>query len=291
MTTEQTLCGDCPPVGYPTDKTRCLPCPRRTEQGAPEAGATTALRDEIARIIDPHSFCDIPFTDEQVLLDMVEQSKRDAERKADRILAALAASPSPPPVGVQSGTPFPGDDIDQLLSVLETIEYVAHNDIRADGMKSIWDFTRYAKALLPRIRSAAPPVGGEVVKLEPMYVLAASLRKSIPNGFVSSIMLGWRRGLSEDAAKDSFLSSVQREKPSFSIDELLCSEVPSALVPSSPSLLGPRFKIRQLGEIEFEGVDGKPEHINGLVLEALSDDDVRAAGSLFGQTVTVGASS
>lgn len=25
-----TLCEDCPPVGYPTDKTRCLPCPRRT---------------------------------------------------------------------------------------------------------------------------------------------------------------------------------------------------------------------------------------------------------------------
>lgn len=23
------LCSDCPPVGYPTDKTRCLPCPRR----------------------------------------------------------------------------------------------------------------------------------------------------------------------------------------------------------------------------------------------------------------------
>ena len=24
------LCSDCPPVGYPADKTRCLPCPRRT---------------------------------------------------------------------------------------------------------------------------------------------------------------------------------------------------------------------------------------------------------------------
>lgn len=24
------LCDDCPPLGYPTDKTRCLPCPRRT---------------------------------------------------------------------------------------------------------------------------------------------------------------------------------------------------------------------------------------------------------------------
>lgn len=28
------LCSDCPPVGYPTDKTRCTPCPRRTELNA-----------------------------------------------------------------------------------------------------------------------------------------------------------------------------------------------------------------------------------------------------------------
>ena len=28
-TLDAALCDDCPPVGYPTDKTRCLPCPRR----------------------------------------------------------------------------------------------------------------------------------------------------------------------------------------------------------------------------------------------------------------------
>lgn len=55
-----------------------------------------ADRVEIAKIIDPHSFCDIPFTDEQALLDMVEQSKEDALRKADRILSALAAAPEAP---------------------------------------------------------------------------------------------------------------------------------------------------------------------------------------------------
>lgn len=27
----QALCSDCPPVGYPVDTTRCLPCPRRDE--------------------------------------------------------------------------------------------------------------------------------------------------------------------------------------------------------------------------------------------------------------------
>lgn len=29
---EPQLCEDCPPVGYPTDKTRCLPCPRRSAE-------------------------------------------------------------------------------------------------------------------------------------------------------------------------------------------------------------------------------------------------------------------
>jgi hypothetical protein len=27
---KHVMCGDCPPVGYPTDKTRCEPCPRRS---------------------------------------------------------------------------------------------------------------------------------------------------------------------------------------------------------------------------------------------------------------------
>jgi hypothetical protein len=26
---DPTLCGDCPPSDYPTDETRCAPCPRR----------------------------------------------------------------------------------------------------------------------------------------------------------------------------------------------------------------------------------------------------------------------
>lgn len=29
MIDEQSLCSDCPPVNYPTDETRCTPCPRR----------------------------------------------------------------------------------------------------------------------------------------------------------------------------------------------------------------------------------------------------------------------
>jgi hypothetical protein len=35
----ETLCEDCPPIGYPTDKTRCTPCPRRvaTARETPDA--------------------------------------------------------------------------------------------------------------------------------------------------------------------------------------------------------------------------------------------------------------
>lgn len=32
-------CGDCPPVGYPTDNTRCLPCPRRADESEGTASA------------------------------------------------------------------------------------------------------------------------------------------------------------------------------------------------------------------------------------------------------------
>lgn len=34
------LCSDCPPVGYPTDITRCLPCPRRSEARTYPGGRT-----------------------------------------------------------------------------------------------------------------------------------------------------------------------------------------------------------------------------------------------------------
>lgn len=48
--TPEELCGDCPPVGYPTDKTRCLPCPRRSPASDPRvAEAVEALR-EIAEL-------------------------------------------------------------------------------------------------------------------------------------------------------------------------------------------------------------------------------------------------
>lgn len=37
-------CEDCPPVGYPTDKMRCLPCPRRAT-GAINARVQNTIMD------------------------------------------------------------------------------------------------------------------------------------------------------------------------------------------------------------------------------------------------------
>lgn len=30
--TQAAMCEDCPPLGYPTDKTRCAECPHRSAQ-------------------------------------------------------------------------------------------------------------------------------------------------------------------------------------------------------------------------------------------------------------------
>lgn len=82
-------------------------------------------------------------------------------------------------------TDWPGDDLQQLVSVLETIEYVAHNDIKADGMKAIWDFARYAQGIAPRIREALSgaspsPAGGVQGVTEEMVERAA---RSMAEGF------------------------------------------------------------------------------------------------------------
>ncbi len=47
---------------------------------------TQDIRDQIARIIDPHSFIDYSGDDEMVG-EIVRQSREDALRKADRIAA------------------------------------------------------------------------------------------------------------------------------------------------------------------------------------------------------------
>lgn len=45
-------CEDCPPWGYPTDKTRCAPCPRRAENRAPGIDPKTGKYSTAQMMID-----------------------------------------------------------------------------------------------------------------------------------------------------------------------------------------------------------------------------------------------
>jgi len=47
------LCEDCPPVGYPTDRTRCAPCPRRATDAAEGAGEAREIVTEWLGMFDP----------------------------------------------------------------------------------------------------------------------------------------------------------------------------------------------------------------------------------------------
>lgn len=51
----ESLCDDCPPVGYPTEKTRCLPCPRRVAAPHPATAAgeqeLPALPEAVGEIV------------------------------------------------------------------------------------------------------------------------------------------------------------------------------------------------------------------------------------------------
>ncbi len=77
-------CEDCPPVGYPTDKTRCSECPRRTNVMADNELAvlawTAGLRESIVHGLRSKGW-----------------SRIDAENEADdRIGRARSRIPTPP---------------------------------------------------------------------------------------------------------------------------------------------------------------------------------------------------
>lgn len=45
----ECLCSDCPPIGYPTDKTRCAPCPRRKAEKPASVDLERQYLDAVAR--------------------------------------------------------------------------------------------------------------------------------------------------------------------------------------------------------------------------------------------------
>jgi hypothetical protein len=62
----------------------------------------------------------------------------------------------------------------------------------------------------------------------PVWLLMALVSKDHPGGHTSSGMMGWRVMASEDEARGSFLRSIEREKPGFSLDDLTVVRLPEA---------------------------------------------------------------
>ena len=61
----------------------------------------------------------------------------------------------------------------------------------------------------------------------PLYILAATLQKSVPGGCQHHQMIGYRLRQTEDEARGSFLTAVQAENPGHAIALLGCMEVPA----------------------------------------------------------------
>lgn len=60
MSAPETLCEDCPPVGYPTDKTRCLPCPRRMTDPLTARLSELLAKAKVLKLIgDAHRECPV----------------------------------------------------------------------------------------------------------------------------------------------------------------------------------------------------------------------------------------
>lgn len=51
------LCSDCPPAGYPTDETRCVPCPRRSQPKPAEGDDAAKIAAEIAAYAQDAAQC------------------------------------------------------------------------------------------------------------------------------------------------------------------------------------------------------------------------------------------
>lgn len=58
------------------------------------------------------------------------------------------------------------------------------------------------------------------------FALSVMLSKSISGGMKQSSMIGYRRCATEDEARGSFMRAIDKKKPGFSIEQLLCIEIP-----------------------------------------------------------------
>ena len=59
-----------------------------------------------------------------------------------------------------------------------------------------------------------------------LYILSASLVRPEPGQTAISMMQGYRHAENEDEARGSFVAAVMKEKPDFSISQLLVMRIP-----------------------------------------------------------------
>lgn len=105
-TTNDSLCGDCPRIGYPTDETRCTPCPRRHTPANSRAEQTQGepvgwrYWDEVEQSwllcgTDPTEFCDEKegFSNPQPLYTHPTTARADAIRECIAVAERTSSRP------------------------------------------------------------------------------------------------------------------------------------------------------------------------------------------------------
>lgn len=68
----------------------------------------------------------------------------------------------------------------------------------------------------------------DVSKTTPIWLLMALLSKRDGIASIASCMMGWRVMEDEDEARGSFMRSIEREKPGFSLDNLTITQLPES---------------------------------------------------------------
>ncbi len=120
--TPTALCSDCPPEGYPTDKTRCAPCPRASKS----AHATTAIgiaaalmnvpRVEQTVHVETTIFSGSPLGPRYVVFVKPKNGAGEVYECGQRALDQLRMGVSPEELSLEPFEPEPEDDAEGIPS-------------------------------------------------------------------------------------------------------------------------------------------------------------------------------
>lgn len=133
------LCEDCPPVDYPTDETRCAPCPRRVADETIDK-ALRDLRDFVEHGKHPGEVITVTLADATSLVEYIGDGND-----------ALAACQAQAAALIRTLT-------DALVKAVDCIRIWHNADVPATQRSELWDiYWRNAPELKP-IRAALAKV-------------------------------------------------------------------------------------------------------------------------------------